>query len=67
MVNGKAAAFWVTLILIGFFGICFFLNMFTIRLSRQIEEFVIVCNKNNEASNTFQINSVHNDEESTHD
>jgi hypothetical protein len=41
MADGPQAAMWITLLLMALFGICFLFNIKTIKLSREIEEYIV--------------------------
>ena len=41
MADSPSAATWMTLAFMGAFGLCFVVNFLTIKLSKQVEEFVI--------------------------
>jgi hypothetical protein len=38
--NNKEAAVWITILLLGFFGFCFFLTFFSLRLTQRLQSFV---------------------------
>jgi hypothetical protein len=46
MADSASAATWITLLLIGVFALCFLVNLFTIKISKEIEEFVITTENN---------------------
>ena len=40
MADDKDAAFWLTVVIMSLFGLCFFVNIFVIRLAKNIESYV---------------------------
>jgi hypothetical protein len=40
MADDKDTAFWLTVVIMSLFGLCFFVNIFVIRLAKNIESYV---------------------------
>lgn len=40
MADDKDAAFWLTVVIMSLFGVCFLVNIFVIRLAKNIESYV---------------------------